>query len=71
MNVQEAKTRLSELLVRVEAGEGVVIARNGTPVARLEAVNEPRRRTFGVMDVHVPDGVWFDPLPEEELAQWE
>lgn len=71
MNVQEAKTRLSELLARVEAGEAVVIARNGTPVARLEAVEEPPRRTFGVMDVHVPDEVWFDPLPQEELARWE
>lgn len=35
VNVHEAKTRLSALLAAVEAGEEVVIARNGTPAARL------------------------------------
>jgi prevent-host-death family protein len=33
--VFEAKTRLSELLDRVQAGEEIVITRRGTPVARL------------------------------------
>ncbi|MCX6593680.1 MAG: type II toxin-antitoxin system prevent-host-death family antitoxin [Acidobacteria bacterium] len=31
----EAKTKLSELLDRVERGEEVLITRHGTPVARL------------------------------------
>lgn len=35
VNVHEAKTHLSRLLERVERGEEVVIARAGTPVARL------------------------------------
>jgi prevent-host-death family protein len=35
VNVGEAKTNLSQLLARVEAGEDVEIARNGVPVARL------------------------------------
>ena len=35
MNVGQAKTELSKLLARVEAGEEVEIARNGVPVARL------------------------------------
>ncbi len=35
VNVREAKTNLSKLLAQVEAGEEVVIARNGRPVARL------------------------------------
>ena len=35
VNVHEAKTHLSRLLARVEAGEEVVIARNGNPVAQL------------------------------------
>jgi prevent-host-death family protein len=34
-NVLEAKTHLSRLIERVEAGEEVVIARAGRPVARL------------------------------------
>lgn len=35
MNVGQAKTDLSKLLARVEAGEDVEIARDGVPVARL------------------------------------
>lgn len=35
VNVGQAKTELSKLLARVEAGEEVEIARNGAPVARL------------------------------------
>ena len=37
MPVNEAKTRLSELIRRVEAGEEIVIRRGSTPVARLIA----------------------------------
>jgi prevent-host-death family protein len=42
VNVQEAKTQLSQLLGLVEAGEEVVIARYGKPVARLIRVEKPR-----------------------------
>ena len=39
----EAKTRLPELLRRVEGGEHITIARHGTPVAVLVPVgDEPR-----------------------------
>ena len=31
----EAKTHLSELLVRVEKGESIIITRHGTPIAEL------------------------------------
>jgi prevent-host-death family protein len=41
VNVGQAKTELSKLLARVEAGEDVEIARNGVPVARLVRV-EPQ-----------------------------
>jgi len=33
--MHDAKTKLSQLVERAEAGEDVVIARNGKPVARL------------------------------------
>ena len=39
VNVGQAKTDLSKLLVRVEAGEEVEIARDGVPVARLVAID--------------------------------
>ncbi len=41
VNVGQAKTELSKLLARVEAGEDVEIARGGVPVARLVPVEPP------------------------------
>jgi len=70
VNVHNAKTRLSELLARVERGEEVVIARAGRPVARLAAVSAVPHRVFGTMQFDVPDG--FDrPLQDEEVEAWE
>ena len=45
MNIHEAKTQLSRLIARVEAGEEIVIARSGKPVAKLVPVDphKPRR----------------------------
>jgi len=39
VNVGQAKTNLSKLLARVEAGEDVEIARDGVPVARLVRID--------------------------------
>jgi prevent-host-death family protein len=41
--VVEAKAHLSELLDKVEAGEGVVITRHGRPVAQLSSVVRPKQ----------------------------
>ena len=43
----EAKTKLSELLDRVERGEEVVITRHGKPIARLVAQDAPARTGRG------------------------
>jgi prevent-host-death family protein len=43
VNVGQAKTNLSKLLARVEAGEDVEIARDGVPVAKLVAIRPDRR----------------------------
>ena len=72
VNVHQAKTQLSRLLVQVEGGEEVVIARNGKPVARLMRVQEQGKRQFGALKGQIKiDDSFFDPLPEEELAAWE
>jgi prevent-host-death family protein len=42
VNVYEAKTQLSKLLEQVEAGDEIVIARNGRPVARLVPLRRSR-----------------------------
>ncbi len=66
MNVHEAKTHFSRLLERVEAGEEVVIARNGKPVARLVPL-ERRQRQSGRAKGLIRIGKDFDaPLPDEE-----
>ena len=72
VNIHEAKTNLSCLLVKVEAGEDIIIARSGTPVARLVRFQKQGKRQFGSMKGRVRlDDSFFDPLPEEELAAWE
>jgi prevent-host-death family protein len=49
VSVYDAKTHLSRLLDAVEAGEEVVITRNGHPVARLVRVTPIPTRRFGTM----------------------
>jgi prevent-host-death family protein len=48
VKVAEAKTRLSELLAKVEAGEEVVIARGNDPVAKLSAIDDRARRRAAI-----------------------
>ena len=47
VKIGEAKTRLSELIARVEAGEEVIIARGREPVARLAPLDGERRARVG------------------------
>ena len=72
VNVHEAKTNLSKLLVQVEAGEEVVIARNGKPVARLVSCKPKGKPQFGVLKgkIRIHDS-FYDPMTEEELKLWE
>jgi prevent-host-death family protein len=69
-NVQEAKTRLSELLNMVEHGEDVVIAKAGKPVARLVRIVPPTKRRLGFVKGQLPDD-FLEPMGEEELEPWE
>ena len=72
VDVLPAETHLSQLLVQAEAGEEVVFARAGEPVARLVLCKSHGKRQPDVLKgrVAVPDD-FQDPLPEEELAAWE
>jgi prevent-host-death family protein len=68
VNMHDAKSKLSELVAAAERGEDVVIARNGTPVARLvpiTATYAPVR--LGVLAGEIEVGPDFDAvLPEFE-----
>jgi prevent-host-death family protein len=65
VNVHEAKTHLSRLLARVEAGEQIVIARAGRPIAVLAPVDIPKSRKPGNERIVIHED--FDaPVPEFE-----
>lgn len=69
VNVYEAKTHLSQLLDRAAAGEEIVIARAGRPVARLVALaGATQRREPGAWRGRVTMGADFDELPAEVIA---
>ena len=73
IDVNDSKTNLSCLLAKVEAGEEVVIARDGKPVARLVPYGKFQgKRRFGAMkeQIVIDDSIW-DALPEAELDAWE
>jgi prevent-host-death family protein len=73
INIHEAKTHLSRLVEDVAAGEEVIIAKAGRPVARLVALEKPAgRRKLGMLagEMVIPDD--FDaPLPDAVLAAFE
>lgn len=75
VTIHQAKTNLSKLIARVEAGEEVVIMRGKEPVARLEPIGKKQgRRVPGLLKGKIPelpDEFFFEPLPEEELRAWE
>lgn len=72
VNVHEAKTHLSRLLRRVAAGEEIVIARAGVPVARLVPVSDRAKRVFGIDRGRFQVPKDFDaPLSEEILRDFE
>lgn len=69
VNVHEAKTQLSRLLEEVEAGERVVIARAGEPVAVLSPYKAAaRRRRLGLFAGEATIHDDFDVLPADIAA---
>jgi prevent-host-death family protein len=72
VNVHEAKTHLSRLLERVEAGEEVVIARAGRPIARLVPyARETQPRPLGIWKGKVTIAPDFDEPDEDLIALFE
>ena len=72
VNIHEAKTHLSRLLLDVENGQEVTIARAGRPIARLVAAEKPRKRELGLERGQIwiaPD--FDDPMPDDWLDEWE
>ena len=71
ISIHAAKTHLSRLIARAEAGEEIVIARGNKPVAKLVPITPKPKRVFGCMRGQFKIGPeFFEPLPDEELDLW-
>jgi antitoxin (DNA-binding transcriptional repressor) of toxin-antitoxin stability system len=70
VNIHAAKTHLSRLVEDAAAGEEIIIAKAGKPIARLCRLTDPKpRRVLGRLrgKIVVPDD--FDTMCEEEIRR--
>jgi len=71
VNVYEAKAAFSKLLSRAEAGETIIIARNGTPVAQFGPISTPHRPVvFGDLRGRIRISEDFDSWTEQDERDW-
>ena len=72
VNIHAAKTHLSSLVEAAAAGEEIIIAKAGKPVARLVPLQKPDfRKSFGILKGRVWISDDFDaPLPPEILKDF-
>ena len=71
--VHQAKTNFSRLLKEAEAGKEVIVLRGKKPVARLvpiEMESQSKRIPGGFEGLALADDKVFDPLSDEELAEY-
>ena len=72
VNIHEAKTHLSRLLMRVQAGEEVIIAHAGKPVARLVSIKRTgkRRKPGSAAGLFTVPADFNAPLSEDQLRDF-
>lgn len=73
VDIDEAKTRLSQLLELVEEGETVVIARHGQPVAELVPARQKTGFPFGIArqePLATAGNDWWQPMTDAEAEDW-
>ena len=73
VTIHQAKTNLSSLIKRACEGEKIVISRGSQAVAKLVAIKGPsgERRPGSLEGTLVVGPEFFDPLPDDEMAEWE
>ena len=76
INMHQAKSSLSELVSRAEAGEEILIARRNKPVVRLVPVksadSSPRvPGALAHLGAALPHDLFLTPMSEQELQDWE
>lgn len=71
VTIHKAKTTLSQLIAKVEAGEEIIIARGKDPVAKLVPMAKRAKRQAGRFKGKIKIGPeFFEPLPKDELKGW-
>ncbi len=69
VKIGEAKTHLSELLAKVEAGEEVVIARGRDPIARLTPIRKDQDVAAVIEEIRAARAR-AKPVTTEEILAW-
>ena len=74
VSMHQAKSQLSQLVSRAEAGETIFIGAYGKAQAKITPIgseSKPKKK-IGVLagKLHVPDN-FDDPLPDDVLAEFE
>ena len=70
INIGEARAHFSKLLARVSAGEEIVIAKAGKPVARLLPIASSNRRVPGIDKGKIWMAKDFNAMTKKELRDW-
>ena len=65
VNIHAAKTQLSRLIERAGAGEEIVIAKAGKPVAKLVALGAGQKRPLGLLAGRKIPEEFYEPLPDD------
>lgn len=67
VSIAQAKARFAAFVARAEAGEEIVVTRNGRPVARLGPLSEKRPIQYGALeglylaeDLSIPEDIVRD-----------
>jgi prevent-host-death family protein len=77
VTIHKAKTELSKLIARVEAGEEIILARGDKPVVKLVPIVDDgaksKRRPGALSHLRdkIPSDLFLQPMSEEDLATWE
>lgn len=69
VKVGEAKTHLSELLAKVEAGEDVIISRGNTPIARLSRIRRENDIDAVIAEIKAMRST-LQPTTQAEIREW-
>ncbi|GAA5628756.1 hypothetical protein Brsp05_04055 [Brucella sp. NBRC 12953] len=69
VKVAEAKTHLSELLAKVEAGEEVIISRGNTPIAKLSRIRRENNVEALIAEIKA-QRLTRQSTSQDEIREW-